>query len=563
MSIIPQPLSRCSSTWSIIRSLDTLSPPPSSPSLDNLTACCQVGSIPLMLYAGVGDLSNSINDTLECSDDVQDISGTVDRFDLAYKGGSVPDDNTGIVSTESCIHHKSPKYLNVKSQAETRLMKSLPQATHIPPPRPMATLPGVEFVQIFPSNSPSTFESSPERSRRYYVPNGPVHAASENSPTSCFRSLGTQKVSRGSSYPETRDSSGIQGPSEHRRDGSTSTTNSELSSHSNAPLVAYDVYGILSEDAGIGSVRFPLLPISLSWLQSTALEVMIDQEGFRMIKPVFKLAGYSRPTMMESEVASLDAHIVSATVDFMPLQRKSFTFHHSALDTPPVLRRLMINGDGSRDYLSRQAYLILKANGPYTVQGTEPVQSPRLSPAGEPPVLVWRFDYFVADRRTEAGRIIPGEKTLTPLSFSCSPGLLQPTQAKKIRVVHVVKKSVAAKLTATKVEPPMPPSPCPVHRATPLSNAGSDLRGAVTGNLKHRRARSNTLQNTLTLGISTHDSAQLTSLILLRDKSGASPSLSDSTGPPKIRVGASRAIVSTEIINTLFAIETSHVVIDD
>ncbi|KAI0257407.1 hypothetical protein BJV78DRAFT_1115505, partial [Lactifluus subvellereus] len=79
---------------------------------------------------------------------------------------------------------------------------------------------------------------------------------------------------------------------------------------------------------------------------------MIDQEGFRVIRPIFRLAGYSRPTTTESEAMPLDAHLVLATADFMPAQRKSFVFHHSALDTPPVLRRLMVNRDESRDYLS-------------------------------------------------------------------------------------------------------------------------------------------------------------------------------------------------------------------
>jgi hypothetical protein len=99
---------------------------------------------------------------------------------------------------------------------------------------------------------------------------------------------------------------------------------------------------------------------------------MIDQEGFRMIQPTFRLAGYSRPPALER---GADLYLVSATADFMPAERKSFTFHHSSLDTPPVFRRLLVNSDGSHDYLSRQAYLILKANGPYTVQGTEPVQT--------------------------------------------------------------------------------------------------------------------------------------------------------------------------------------------
>jgi len=236
-----------------------------------------------------------------------------------------------------------------------------------------------------------------------------------------------------------------------------------------------------------------------------------------MIEPVFKLAGYAPPKTKESEAISLGAHLVSATADFMPVQRKSFAFHYSELDTPPVLRRLMLNGDESRDYLSKQAYLTLKANGPYTVQGVEHVQSSPLLLANEHSVLSWRFDYLVGDRRTEAGRIIPGEKTFTPLSFSCSPALLLPTQAKKIRVMHVVKKSVAAKLTATKVEPPRPPSY--LGDPTPLSDAESEFPGAIIR--KHEVSPSNAPQDTLA-----H----------LHDTTEALPHLSESLRSPTRRV---------------------------
>lgn len=376
-------------------------------------------------------------------------------------------------------------------------MKNPPQAMPELPPQPTALPPVVEFLQELPSKVPITPESSPEKPR-HMVHKGSVHATSEYSPTSCFWSSGTQRIFLDSSPPNTRTGklTGRQGPSGHRRNGSTSTTDSGLSSRSNPPLVPHDANNVLPENGGMGTVRFPLLPVSLSWLQSTTLEIMIDQEGFRMIKPVFKLAGYAPPRTKESEAVSLGAHLVSATADFMPMQRRSFAFHYSELDTPPVLRRLMLNGDESRDYLSKQAYLTLKANGPYTVQGIEHVQSSPLFLANEHSVLSWRFDYLVGDRRTEAGRIIPGEKTFTPLSFSCSPALLLPTQGKKIRVIHVVKKSVAAKLTATKVEPPRPPSYLSLGGpgATPLSDAESEFPGAVTG--KNKVPPSNAPQDT-------------------------------------------------------------------
>jgi hypothetical protein len=488
MSIIPPPLGRRSSTWSILRSLDTLSPPPSWSSLDNLTACGQVGSIPLILHEGIGDLPNLTDGS--CSDGERHESSPMDPLDREYKAGALLDNNAAV---RSCIPPKQSSaspctkpYEATESitQAEAVLF-SHPQRTH----------------QCTP-------ESSLEKARRISH-NDIFYAAAETSPSPCNRLSVSQATAPGSFARRTATGSECQEPSEHKHKGSTSTPDSVLSSRSNLSSTARDVNRITLEKASTSSVRFPLLPVALSWLQSTTLEIMIDQEGFRMIKPVFRFAGYSWPTTMESDSLSPDVRLVTSTADFMPLQRKSFAFHHSALDTPPVLRRLMVNGDRSYDYLSRQAYLILKANGPYTVQGIEPMQSSRLFPTSEPPVLAWRFDYFIADRRTEAGRIIPGEKTLTPLSFTCSPALLQPTQAKKIRVVHIVKKGVAVKLTAKKMEPPTPPSPYLVREATLLSNAESELCEAATRNLYP-----NVLQDTSAVSISIHDSAQLSSSII-------------------------------------------------
>ncbi|KAI0001877.1 hypothetical protein BJV77DRAFT_970066 [Russula vinacea] len=498
---IPPPLSRRSSTWSILRALDAHSPSPSWTSLDHFTACC------------VGDLQNLINGT--CSNDD---SGPMDSFNLAYKGVPISDDNTGAEFIESCIRHKPPKQL---SASAIHLMKDPPQVMLNPRPQSTAFPPVVQEV-------PSDLLSTPESSHK-----GSVHATSDYSSTSCFCLLGIFPPS-----PGIGTLSGPQGLSGHRRNGSASTTDSGLSARSNPLLIAHDANHIIPENAGLGVVRFPLLAVSLSWLQSTTLEVMIDQEGFRMIKPNFKLAGYAP----RSEVG---LHLVSATADFMPSQRKSFSFHHSELETPPVLRRLMLNGDESRDYLSRQAFLTLKANGPYTVQGTEPVHSSDLFPA----TLSWRFDYLVGDRRTEAGRIIPGEKTFTPLSFSCSPALLLPTQGKKIRVMHVVKKSVTAKLTAMKIEPPRPPPPYLVPGAPPPADAEFELRGAVTG--KHR---SNAPQVSPRLSTSTYDSAQVDRPV--HSSPEAFPPLTEPLRSPKTRIGTRRA----DRISTLFHIDTSHVV---
>lgn len=69
------------------------------------------------------------------------------------------------------------------------------------------------------------------------------------------------------------------------------------------------------------------------------------------------------------------------------------------LDTPPILRRMFLNGDVKRDYLSREASLSLKNNGVYFVRGTE-----------DKGRMFWQFTYFVDDRRNAAGEKMSGEK---------------------------------------------------------------------------------------------------------------------------------------------------------
>ncbi|KII93591.1 hypothetical protein PLICRDRAFT_79183, partial [Plicaturopsis crispa FD-325 SS-3] len=63
----------------------------------------------------------------------------------------------------------------------------------------------------------------------------------------------------------------------------------------------------------------------------------IDQEGFRSIQPSFKFTGFSPR---------------AGIADFMPTKRESFVFHHAPLDSAPVLRRVLVNGDASRDHIS-------------------------------------------------------------------------------------------------------------------------------------------------------------------------------------------------------------------
>lgn len=175
----------------------------------------------------------------------------------------------------------------------------------------------------------------------------------------------------------------------------------------------------------------------------TVVELLIDQEGFRSVSPKFRYAGFS--TKKDP----------GGTVFFIPLERYIYNFHYAPFEGVPILRRVTLNGDESRDYISRQANLIIKNNGVYSVCGMEDV-SPRIG--SDLPKIRWTFDYVVDDRKagTTASRTaMEGEKTLIPLTFSCSPCMLDPRQGKKIKLMHILKKTMIAKLVAEKQNPPV------------------------------------------------------------------------------------------------------------
>ncbi|KZW00548.1 hypothetical protein EXIGLDRAFT_144639 [Exidia glandulosa HHB12029] len=193
------------------------------------------------------------------------------------------------------------------------------------------------------------------------------------------------------------------------------------------------------------------LPKELSFLTTACIELWIDQEGFRAVRPAFWLASSREP----GELA-----------EFRMRPKQAYIFHHAAFDSAPVLRRLTVNGDESRDYISRQASLSVKKNGVYTVSGVE-----------DRGRLAWRFEYLVTDRQDLGGRAMSGEKvrhrpcifvlsfsppfflqSFTPLSFACAPQLLIPANGKKVHLFHVMRKSVTPKLAAAKVDPSTSPS---------------------------------------------------------------------------------------------------------
>ena len=260
------------------------------------------------------------------------------------------------------------------------------------------------------------------------------------------------------------------------------------------------------------------LPHYLAWLRNITISFCIDQEGFRAVFPTFKLVGYTTPALpihaSRAEVQKLVANgnmggtsikqlsefIDQASVDpdlavdldggmaeFMPLKRESFLFNHSTLDTPPSIRRLSVNEDESRDYLSQNAYLSVKSNGGFQVYavcgsevrrgcGGEDTAGRLEGGTGSSPIkLDWRFEYAVEDKRkadgTKAGG---GEKFLTPLRFSCSPWLLHPKQGRKVTVLSVWKKSIQPRLVAGKIDLPIITSPTtPGHQIHNLTGSAS------------------------------------------------------------------------------------------
>lgn len=246
---------------------------------------------------------------------------------------------------------------------------------------------------------------------------------------------------------------------------------------------------------------------NLAGLRTTVVELLIDQEGFRRVLARFKYAGY----VSKQSSGSQPGDIEGGLAQFRPTYRQAFNFHYAPIDGLPVLRRITLDGEESRDYISRQASLSLKSNGVYVVRGIETSSLPAsyvnerdFGPfrGSETFKLHWRFEYLVDDRRIEVSgkRIVDGEKILTPLSFSCSPLLLHPLQGKRVRLMHVVKKTVITKLVAEKMEPPgsrslspVPPSVEPCRTPTALAHIQTTTAQLLTKSYVwniHKRTKS-------------------------------------------------------------------------
>ncbi|KAH9944004.1 uncharacterized protein BXZ73DRAFT_96519 [Epithele typhae] len=212
-------------------------------------------------------------------------------------------------------------------------------------------------------------------------------------------------------------------------------------------------------------------PAYPSLARDICIELWIDQEGFRAIRPKFHLAGYTNPALLDSPSASprsLTDVLTQGLVQLHPVGLETSTYHHGALDGVPTLRRLTLADREDKDYISRQARLSVRANGVYVVSGAEPFDLPFV-PTSARPTLVWRFD------------------------FACAPGLLHPARGTPIGLLAVLRKRIAPKLAAA----PLAPHAARTRRrerdavAWPSASSGAGvLKAAALGLQGHRRVRS-------------------------------------------------------------------------
>ena len=221
-------------------------------------------------------------------------------------------------------------------------------------------------------------------------------------------------------------------------------------------------------------VKVKQLPEALSWLEYLDLEFWIDQE-YRVLpdkkhtRSTMRLMGFTAPDS-SIPLGELDL-LTDSMAEFKPAIRHTFTFHnHATSDYLPVLRSVIVLNDDPKSCISRQAFISLRTNGVYSISGTETydlvtttplrgrLAGPKLTTKDPHTKLKWRFEYLVTDHRDADDDIVPDQKSVTPLSFTCSPGLLHPSHGKKSRgMFEAFRQSLLPKITAEKVHAPKPP----------------------------------------------------------------------------------------------------------
>ncbi|KAF7307038.1 hypothetical protein MIND_00496900 [Mycena indigotica] len=440
---------------SVLVALSTLEPPP-SPILDPIDASCSSDFIPI-LFDFVLEEEDEVNgDELTPMNQRVSVGTFGPRYDLG-----------------SLAHRSLPSNNSILSNCSSRVHAPI---QHTPP---RAVTPSVSTLSAISANTTASLSPSPSNSS-------------------------TQSLHRKFRFP--RDLSFGFSTSK-----SLASQVSQSDSRNLLPIPA-------SEPRCIPGVpynfdHFPV-PEAVIWLKNMTIALSIDQEGFRSVCPTFKLAGFRQHVRGWGYDAPEGGWAL-----FRPTTKESFPFHYAPLEGLPILRRLMINNDESRDYISRQATLALKTTGVYIVHGSESFHSLPTGVQGQSVdgKMRWRFEYFVDNKVDESGKkIVDGEKQLTPLTFLCSPWLLHPSHGHKVKFMHVVKKSVTTKLVAERLELPLKTvgnamwsgfhrrgnSHASAEEAKSNKRKGSIRRGGMRS-----RANENTVyghQNTTSTGVGRH-----------------------------------------------------------
>ncbi|KAA1066361.1 hypothetical protein PGT21_029140 [Puccinia graminis f. sp. tritici] len=168
------------------------------------------------------------------------------------------------------------------------------------------------------------------------------------------------------------------------------------------------------------------------------LQIWFDQEGFREIAPVFRFNYYNR----EDDLL------------YFTTERVGYPFHYDSMQQVPVLRKVVApdyeeayvllegkshrNAAGRRDFISRQANLDMKNAGKYVVEDKE----------GKGGKWIWRLVYEVEERKSLMGKPMLGERAFIPITFACSPEILDPSHARKPTLLNSIIKNMGSKKTA-------------------------------------------------------------------------------------------------------------------
>ncbi|PLW36200.1 hypothetical protein PCASD_10445 [Puccinia coronata f. sp. avenae] len=168
------------------------------------------------------------------------------------------------------------------------------------------------------------------------------------------------------------------------------------------------------------------------------LQIWFDQEGFREIAPVFRFNCYNR----EDDLL------------YFTTERVGYPFHYDSMQQVPVLRKVVApdyeeayvllegksqrNAAGRRDFISRQANLDMRTAGKYVVEDKE----------GKGGKWIWRLVYEVEERKSLMGKPMLGERAFIPITFACSPEILDPSHARKPTLLNTLIKNIGSKKTA-------------------------------------------------------------------------------------------------------------------